>query len=140
MSATEPKGEGQAPEVSLTDEVREFGKQLSALIQTALESPTVKEVEQQVTQAMHEAERGLNEVVATVRAKAQSDDWKEQLKTAATTAADETQRGLAQGLRALNEHMARAVTESAKGRAKSGDTGGSGAGDESGGAPPPAAA
>jgi uncharacterized coiled-coil DUF342 family protein len=111
-------GETKTPELNLTEEFREFGRQLTTLLHTVRESPRTKEVEQQVTQAMREMERQVNEALAAARQKAQGQDWKETIKGAATTAADETQRGLARGLHALNEHMAKAAQDAEKTQSK----------------------
>jgi hypothetical protein len=113
-AADETKG----PELSLAEEFREFGRQLAALLQTVRESPRAKEIEQQVTHAMREMERQVNEALATGREKAQAQDWKGTIKGAATTAADETQRGLARGLHTLNERMAQAAQDMERSRVK----------------------
>jgi hypothetical protein len=110
--------ETKAPELSLAEEFREFGRQLTALLQTVRESPRAKEIEQQVTHAMREMERQVNEALAGAHEKAQAQDWKGTIKGAATTAADETQRGLARGLHALNERMAKAAQDMEQSRSK----------------------
>jgi hypothetical protein len=111
-------------EPNLTEEFREFGRQLTTLLHTVRETPRAKEIEQQITQAMREMERQVNEALAAARQKAQGQDWKETIKGAATTAADETQRGLARGLHALNERMAKAAQDAEKSRSKTTGEGG----------------
>jgi uncharacterized coiled-coil DUF342 family protein len=118
--------ETQTPEPNLTEEFREFGRQLTTLLHTLRDSPRTKEIEQQVTHAMREMERQVNEALAAARQKAQTQEWKETIRGAAATAADETQRGLARGLHALNEHMAKAAQEAENSRSKT--TGESGPG------------
>lgn len=114
-----PKGdEAKAPDLNLSDEFHEFGRQLTTLLHTLRDSPRAKEIEQQVAQAMHEMERQVNEALAAAREKAQPQEWKETIKGAAATAADETQRGLARGLHALNERLAKAAQEAEKNRTK----------------------
>ncbi len=98
-------------EPNLSDEFREFGRQLAALLKTVRESPRAKEIEQQVTQAMREMEREVNQAMETARVRAQQQSFKDTLKGAAATAADEAQRGLAKGLRVVNEKMAQTVQE-----------------------------
>lgn len=120
--------ETKTAELNLAEEFREFGRQLTALLHTVRESPRAKEIEQQVTQAMREMERQVNEALATARERAEAQDWKGTLKGAATTAADETQRGLARGLHALNEHMAKAAQDADKSRSKPTGAGGNDAG------------
>ncbi len=116
-------GASRPEEPNLADECREFGRGLAALLRVVRESPRAKEVETQVTQAMRELERQVNEALTTARERAQAQDWKGTLKGAATTAADETGRGLARGLHALNERMAHAVQEAEKNRTPSGGPG-----------------
>jgi hypothetical protein len=110
--------ETKPPELNLAEEFREFGRQLAALLHTVRQSPRAKEIEQQVTQAMREMERQVNEALASAREKTQAQDWKGTIKGAATTAADETQRGLAWGLHALNERMAKAAQDADKSHSK----------------------
>ena len=110
--------ETKMPEPNLADEFREFGKQLTALLQTVRESPRAKEIEQQVTHALREMERQVNEAMASAREKTQAQDWQGTIKGAATTAADETQRGLARGLRSINERMAKAAQDMEQSRSK----------------------
>lgn len=98
-------------EPNLSDEFREFGKQLTALLKSVRESPRAKEIEQQVTQAMREMEREVNQAMETARVRAQQQNLKDTLKGAAATAADEAQRGLAKGLRVVNEKLAQTVQE-----------------------------
>lgn len=124
--------EAKTPEPNLTEEFREFGRQLTMLLHAVRESSRAKEVEQQVTQAMHEMERQVNEALATAREKTQAREWKETIKGAATTAADETQRGLARGLHALNERMAKMAQEADKSHGKETGEGGSPSGGDSG--------
>ncbi len=128
--------ETRPPETTLAEEFREFGRQLAALLHAVRESPRAKEVETQVNQAMRDMERQVNEAMNTARERAQVTDWKQTLKGAATTAADETQRGLAKGLRSVNERMAKAVQEAEKNRAQTpGSSGGYGGAGEVPGTP-----
>jgi hypothetical protein len=126
-------GDGaKTTELNLAEEFREFGKQLAALLQTVRESPRAKEVEQQVTHAMREMERQVNEALATTRERAQAQDWKGTIKGTATTAADETQRGLARGLHALNERMAKTTQDMEQSRSKPPGQGGEDTGEGGG--------
>ncbi len=102
------------PESTLSDEFREFGRQLAALLRVVRQSPRAKEVEAQVNQAMRDMERQVNEAMN----RAQAADWKGTLKGAAAAAADETQRTLARGLRTVNEQMAKTVQDAEKNRAR----------------------
>jgi hypothetical protein len=121
MSSTEPMGgENKTSESVLADEVREFGRQLSAVIRSVRESPRAREIEQQVTQAMRDVEKQVNEALGTAREKTQAQDIKETIKGTATMAADEMQRGLAKGLHALNERMAKALHDAENARKSEG--------------------
>lgn len=91
----------KTPEPNLADELREFGKQIEGLFQTARTSTRGKEVEQQLTAAWRDVEKGVNAAIS----KAQSSDVKGTVQGTARYAADEAQSGLARGLHGLNEWM-----------------------------------
>ncbi len=119
-------------EPMLSEEFREFGRQVAALLRVVRESPRAREIEGQMTQTMRDLERQVNEAMNTARERTQAQDWKGTIKGAATTAADETQRGLARGLRKLNEQMARTVQEAEKNKPPASGPGPSGPGSEGG--------
>jgi hypothetical protein len=91
----------------LADELREFGKQLEGLFQTARTSPRAKEVEAQLTSAWRDVEKGVNNAIN----KAQSSDWKGTVQGTAQYAAEEIQTGLAKGLKNLNQWMSQKRSE-----------------------------
>lgn len=97
----------KASEAVLADELREFGKQIETLFQTARTSPRGKEIEAQLTFAWRDMERGVNTAIN----KAQSSDFKGTVQGTAQYAADEVQNGLARGLKNLNQWMAQKVNE-----------------------------
>ncbi len=105
----------QTPETTLTEEFREFGHQLGALLRALRSSPRAKEIETQVNQAMHEMEQQVNEAMSTARQRLQEQNLQDTLKGAVQTAADEGMRGLAHGLRLLNEQMAHMAQDVEKG-------------------------
>jgi hypothetical protein len=105
---------GKSPDVNLGDELREFGKQIEALIYTARSSPRGKELEQQITSAWRDVENGIN----TTLAKGKSTDVKGTVVGTAAYAGTEIQGGLARGLRNLNVWMARQVEEAEERRKK----------------------
>lgn len=86
----------------LVDELREFGKQIEGLFQTARSSTRGKELEAQLTSAWRDVEKGVNDAIA----KAQSSDIKGTVQGTTKYAADEAQTGLARGLKSLNTWMA----------------------------------
>lgn len=106
--AAEPQPEnaaGAAPKTAdpnLADELREFGKQIEGLFNTARTSPRGQEIQQQLTTAWRDVEKGVNSAIA----KAQSSDISGTVQGTGKYAADEVQGGLARGLRSLNQWMA----------------------------------
>ncbi len=124
-------GETRMGEPNLSEEFREFGRQLTLLLKTMRESPQARQFESQMTQALRDMERQVNEALNTARQRTQTQDWKDTIKGAATTAADETQRGLARGLHVLNQQMAKTVQETEKNRPPTGG-GTTGTGGETG--------
>ncbi len=98
-----PAGAAPKPaDPNLADELREFGKQIEGLFQTARTSPRGKDIEQQLTSAWRDVEKGVNGAIA----KAQSSDFSGTVQGAGKYATDEVQSGLARGLRSLNQWMA----------------------------------
>lgn len=97
-AGTEPK----VGEPNLADELREFGKQIEGLFTAARTSSRGKEIEQQLTYAWRDVEKGVNSAIA----KAQSTDLSGTVQGTGKYAADEVQGGLARGLRSLNQWMA----------------------------------
>lgn len=93
--------EPKAPEPNLADELREFGKQIEGLFNTARTSPRGIEIEQQLTSAWRDVEKGVNSAIT----KAQSSDISGTVQGTGKYAADEVQGGLARGLRSLNQWM-----------------------------------
>ncbi len=119
--ATEPVGElvpvppaPQSTESGLSEEFRVFGKNLNALLHALRESRQAKEIETEVTQAFREVEHEVTEAMTTARQRMKDQDLKGTLKGAAQTATDETVRGLARGLRLVNDRMTRMVQETEK--------------------------
>jgi hypothetical protein len=105
-----PKGS----EPNLGEEFREFGKQIEGLFQTARTSPRGKEIQQQLTAAWRDVERGINNTFSS----AQTADIKGTVTGTAQYAADELQGGLARGLHNLNLWMAQKAQEAEERRKK----------------------
>lgn len=93
-----PKG----TDPNLADELREFGKQIEGLFNTARTSPRGKEIEQQLTSAWRDVEKGVNAAIT----KAQTSDISGTVQGTGKYAAEEVQGGLARGLRSLNQWLA----------------------------------
>lgn len=109
--AGQPGGAGsaetKAADPVLVDELREFGKQIEGLFQTARNSTRGKELESQLTAAWRDVEKGVNDAIS----KAQSSDIKGTVQGTTKYAADEVQTGLARGLKNLNVWMAQKRTD-----------------------------
>ena len=100
------------PPPSLQDEINEFGKQLAEAMRLARESARGKQVEQQVRQTWNDLEKYVTETFSAVRTKVDTPEFKEQVAKSAQDAADELQKQLAIGLRAVNEKIKKALEES----------------------------
>lgn len=98
---------GRKTEADLPKELREFGKQIEAVISTARTSPRGREIEEQLTTAWRDVEKGVN----TTLSKAQSADFKGTVTGTAQYAAEELQVTLARGLRSLNQWLGQRVQE-----------------------------
>lgn len=94
-------------EPNLAAELREFGKQIETLFRTARSSTRGQEIEQQLTSAWRDVERGINTTISS----AQAGDIKGTVTGTAQYAADEAQASLARGLRGLNQWMAQKTQE-----------------------------
>lgn len=112
--------EQKPEEFTLAQELRELGRQIQEAIRVAREHPQTKEFEHQVAQAVNELGRQIDHAVK----QAQEDDHlrkatttaSEQFKQTADSfkasgAAEDIERGLAKGLRALNEQISRAIAD-----------------------------
>ena len=104
----------KAPEPNLANELREFGKQIEGLFQTARTSTRGKEIEQQLTTAWRDVEKGVNSAIN----KAQSSDITGTVQGTAQYAADEAQSGLARGLHGLNQWMSQKLHQVEESRKK----------------------
>jgi hypothetical protein len=91
----------------LADELREFGKQIEAMFQTARSSTRGKEIETQLTAAWRDVEKGVNNAIN----KAQTSDLKGTVQGTAQYASDEIQSGLARGLKNLNQWMSQKISD-----------------------------
>lgn len=98
----------------LVDELREFGKQIEGLFQTARSSTRGRELEAQLTAAWRDVEKGVNDAIA----KAQSSDIKGTVQGTTRYAADEAQTGLARGLKSLNTWLAQKRADAEERRKK----------------------
>lgn len=114
MSAPEP-----SPQFDLGEELRELGEQLKRMLRVAREHPKTKEMEQDIVQAINNLEA---EIQRTFKAAQENESLKkagDQVKQTAQSvkasgAVDDVARGIAKGVRALNEQIRKAIEEAEK--------------------------
>lgn len=115
--------EQRPEEFDLAQELRELGRQLKEAIRVAREHPQTKEFERQVSQAVNEMSAHIDRALKTAREddriRKASDTASEQLGHAAQSfkesgAKEDIARGLAKGVRALNEQIGRAISDAEK--------------------------
>ncbi|HEX9077881.1 MAG TPA: hypothetical protein VF932_19020 [Anaerolineae bacterium] len=111
-------------ELDLVRELHELGRQLMEAIRVAREHPQTKEFERQVSQAVNELSAQIDHAVKTAREndriRKAADTATQQVKQSAQTfkesgAKEDIERGLAKGLRALNDQIRRAISEADQG-------------------------
>ncbi len=111
--------EQQPQEVDLAQELRELGEQLKKAIRVARDHPHTKEFERQISQAVSDLSAQIDRAVQTAKQDERVKKAGEQVKQAAQTvkesgAPEDIARGLAKGVRALNEQIRRAIEEAEK--------------------------
>lgn len=113
MSTPEPQ------EFDLAQELRELGEQIKRAFQVAREHPKTKEMEQDIVQAIRNLETEIQRVVKTAQENESLKRAGEQVKETAQSvkasgAPDDIARGIAKGVRALNEQIRKAIEEAEK--------------------------
>jgi hypothetical protein len=103
-------------EFDLTKELREMGEQLKRVLQAARDHPQTKDFERQFAQAMKDLGGEIERAVHSAKSDENLKRAGEQVKQAAESvkasgAKEDLERGLAKGVRALNEQLQRAVEE-----------------------------
>ncbi len=106
-------------EVDLAQELRELGEQLKKAIRVARDHPQTKEFERQIAQAVTDLSAQIDRAVKGAKEGERMKKVGEQVKQAAQSvkeggAPDDIARGLAKGVRALNEQIRRAVEDAEK--------------------------
>lgn len=94
-------------ELNLAAELRLFGKHLETAFNTARTSPRAQEIQQQLTSAWHDVEKGVNTTITQVK----TADVKSTVTSTAQTATDEVHGRLARGLHGLNQWMEQKLSE-----------------------------
>ncbi len=111
--------EQKPEESSLVQELRELGRQIKEAVRVAREHPQTKEFQRQVNQAVnqmsvdidrafHSAQRDEHVQKAGAQAKQAAQSFRE------SGTGQDIERGLAKGMRALNEQIRRAIVEAEK--------------------------
>ena len=108
--------EEQHPEFDLAQELREMGEQLKRVLQAARDHPQTKDFERQVSQAMKDLGSEIERAVQSAKSDENLKRAGEQVKQAAQSlkesgAKEDLERGLAKGVRTLNEQLQRALEE-----------------------------
>lgn len=103
-------------DVDLAQELRELGRQLGEALRVAREHPQMKEFERQVSQALGNLSEEIDRVIQSLREDERVRQAGTQAKQAAQSfkesgAAEDIARGIAKGVRALNEQIRRAIEE-----------------------------
>lgn len=113
MSAQPPS------ESDLTQELRELGEQIKRAFVVAREHPKTKEFEQQVVKAINDLEVELQRAAKSAGENASVKQAGDQVKHVAQSvkesgAAEDVLRGIAKGMRALNEQIRKAIEDTEK--------------------------
>ena len=106
-------------ETDLAQELRELGEQIKKAFSVAREHPQTKEFERQITQAVSDIEAEIQRAAKSVQEHEPVRKAGEQVKQTAQSfresgATEDILRGIAKGVRALNEQIRRAIEEAEK--------------------------
>ena len=103
-------------EFDLETELHELGEQIKRAFQVAREHPKTRDLEHQVAQAVADMQVEVKRAVDSARANEQLKKTGEQVKQAAQSlkesgAPDDIARGIAKGVRALNDQIRKAIED-----------------------------
>ena len=113
MSAQEPQ------QFDLAQELRELGEQIKRALQVARDHPKTKEMEQDIVQAMNNLEAEIRRALKSAQENESVKKAGAQVKQAAQSvkesgAPDDIARGIAKGVRTLNEQIRKAIEDAEK--------------------------
>lgn len=113
MSAPEPQP------FDLAQELRELGEQIKRAFVVAREHPKTKEMEQDIVQAIGNLEAEIQRALKSAQENESLKKAGEQVKQTAqaikeSNAPDDIARGIAKGVRALNEQIRKAIDDTEK--------------------------
>ncbi len=111
--------ENKSAELDLAQELRELVRQLGEAVRVAREHPQTKEFEHQVSRAVGDLTTEVDRAIKTAQSEEHVQKVGAQVKQAAASlkesdAGQDIQRGLAKGMRALNEQIRRAIEQAEK--------------------------
>jgi len=103
----------------LTQELRQLGEQIKEALRVARDHPQTKEFEQQISQAVSDLGAEIDRAMKSAREQEHVKNLGTQVKQAVQSvetsgAAQDIERGLAKGVRALNEQIRRAIEDAQK--------------------------
>jgi len=106
-------------EFDLAHEWRELGEQIKRAFQVAREHPKTKEFEQEIAKAFTDLQAAIQRALKTAQENESLKKAGEQIKQAAQSvqangALDDIARGIAKGVRVLNEQIRKAMEEAEK--------------------------
>lgn len=109
----------KAPEFNLAQELNQLGEQLKTLLQVARDHPQTQDFARQVKQAVHDLGDTIDSAIVTAkqdeRVKQAEVHVRETVQSIKEGGAKEDiERGLAKGVRALNEQIQRVIQEAQK--------------------------
>jgi hypothetical protein len=112
--------EPQPNQVDLAQELRDLGEQIQRAITVARNHPQTKEFERTISKAISDLGSQISQALTTAREDEHIKRAEAQVKQAAQSlkeggAKDDIERGLAKGVRALNEQIRKAIEEAEKG-------------------------
>jgi len=96
--------------MEIVDELKELGRQLQALIRTAAQSDTTKELEQEISKGIHEVSHQVDTALKQVRDTRAAKDLGTQVQKVVESpqvaeVAQEIRTGLVRGLQELNAQL-----------------------------------
>ncbi|MBI5650601.1 MAG: hypothetical protein HZC40_09185 [Chloroflexi bacterium] len=106
-------------EFDLAQELRDLGERIKTLLQVARDHPQTREFERQVSQAMKDLGENVDRAIKSAKEDEHVKNVGAQVKQAADSfkqsgATEDIARGLAKGVRALNDQIQRAIDDANK--------------------------
>lgn len=105
--------------VDLSQELHQLGEQLKTLLRVARDHPQTQDFERQVKQAMRDLGDSIDRAISSAKEDERVKKAEEHIKQTAQSVKDggakeDIERGLAKGVRALNEQIQRVIADAQK--------------------------